>query len=799
MAPRKICLSLATALIGFSLCACDSQQEREAKYIKRGNELFEKGDYTKARLEYKNAARISPTDAEVRYRLGMVDEAENNLQNAFKNFIAAEQQNAHFHPALLKLAQYLLAAEQYDESQKRIGVVLADAPNDPEAHALNAALLLRKKNFDETEKEARIALEKDATNVTAFSVLTGLYSAKNEGVKALETVEEGIARNPESLPLMLLRAMLYEQASNMEKVIEAYQPIIKLKPTEVRFRADLASIYLKLGKVDEAEAILRAGVADMPENWEMKKRLVAFLGENRGMDVAEKEIRDAMANNTSDDLYFWLADLYTEHHAVDRAVALLEQIVAKDQFDHSGLNARASLARLQFVKGNKELADKLIKVVLEKAPDNQEALFIKARMSVDEGYYQEAVSDLRTIIRDNPKAKNAYQLLAEVLLLQGHLNLAIDTLSQLIDIDPGNTPARVRLAQMYGLNDDTKRALDLLNIVTKSNPNYNVGWESTARIAISAKNWLVADAAVKVLAELEGQQLTASFLKGQILDENGKDEEAIRLYTTVIDADPSATLSEHALSALVDAYHKLGKLESAVIYMRGLKTESPFVATLIGECLVKLNKTEEAAPIFDKVIAGKASFQEPYIGRAKIYMDEKKIDEALAVLKEAIKVAPGNTNASMMAADIFGATGRHKDAISIYEEVLAHNPNADAAANNLAQLIADYQSDDSAAMEKARQYAERFANSDNPFLLDTIGWVYLRQGNLQRAQTIMERVIKMSDKLSPQVHYHYGALLFKLGRTEEAKTELKQATIEGIVYSGREEAKRLLEELMNKK
>jgi cellulose synthase operon protein C len=74
-----------------ALSACDSPEEREAKYIKRGMQLFEQGSYDKARVEFKNAAKISPTDPDVRYRLGLVDEAQGNLRDAFINFVRAEE------------------------------------------------------------------------------------------------------------------------------------------------------------------------------------------------------------------------------------------------------------------------------------------------------------------------------------------------------------------------------------------------------------------------------------------------------------------------------------------------------------------------------------------------------------------------------------------------------------------------------------------------------------------------------------------------------------------------------------
>jgi len=77
--------ALAIAIVATLLAACGDSNEREAKYLKRGEALFESGEYEKARLEFKNAAQIKPTSPEVRYRLGLVDEAEGDLRNAWRS------------------------------------------------------------------------------------------------------------------------------------------------------------------------------------------------------------------------------------------------------------------------------------------------------------------------------------------------------------------------------------------------------------------------------------------------------------------------------------------------------------------------------------------------------------------------------------------------------------------------------------------------------------------------------------------------------------------------------------------
>jgi putative PEP-CTERM system TPR-repeat lipoprotein len=791
-----IFLVLALVSAGLILAVRGTPKEREITYLRRGNDLFAQGAYEKARVEYKNAARIMPTDAEIDYRLGLVYEAEGDVNNAFAGYSLAEEQNAHFHPALLKLANYYLAGEQYDQAQKHIDAVLADSPDDPQAHALHAALLLRRKDFQGTLKEARFTLGKDPANITAISVLTGLYAAQGNQPMAIQAVEDGIARNPDSLPLLILKAQLYENSGNYPELSKSYQAIFKLKPKDSFYRVNLADIFLAAGKPDDAEAALRAAVAAEPDDWNMKRRLIVFLGDHRGVDAAEKEIRGYMRTDPKNNApYFWLADIYVSHNAASRAVTLLEKIISEDPAGAQNLRARVSLARIYFISGHKALAEKMAAFVLQKEPDNPGALFLRANMAFDQGRDQDAVSDLRAILHVQPANKEALQLLSEVFLKQGHTDLAIDTLSQLMEIDPFNYAAEARLAQMYDLNGDSKRALQMLAEVTRAAPQYAGGWESMARIFIGIRDIPKAESAVHTLSALSGQQLTAAFLEGQIQADGGEYGKAIASYIKVVSADPSSPLAEYSLLALVKTEQRRGRLDEAAGYIETLKTGSPYVASLLGKCYATLGKTDRAAAAFDKAIAGNAMDPNPYLARATLYVGDHKTDKALEVLKKAETAIPGDVRAWMMEAQILGDSGRYQEAIRVYEGLLARNPGFDIAANNLASIITDYEYTDPVMLEKAHQLAERFTGASNPLLLDTLGWVYYRQGDLNRALSLTMQAMELGGRIPPQVHYHYGITLLKAGKPREARAELQQAVADETLYPGLKEAKELLKGL----
>lgn len=786
-------LWLFIACFCLALAGCDNPQQKEAKHIKRGNAYFEEGKFDKARIEYKNAARLIPSAAEPYYRLALVDEEQGLLRNAFAGFTAAEQQDSHFHPAILKIAQYYMGAEQYEETRRRIDKVLGENPDNAEAHALLGALLLRQKDMIGAEKEARLALAKDPLNLSACAALTGIYAAQNDLGKADAALADGIAKHPRSLPLLMLRVLLYQKTDDLPKIQAAYRALFDLKPEEIRFRSDLASLLAQKGRLDDAEAVLREGVKALPDHWGMKYQLVLFLDEKRGLEAAEAEIKSLMlAYPEKDDLYFWLADLYAQRGASDKAMTLLERLVTKNENTPPGLNARALLARINIRRGNVDLAEKLVATVLSKAPDNQPALFVRANLSFSKGSYQSAVSDLRALLRGAPGDAEALQLLAETLLLQGRIDLAIDTMKKIVELAPTDKAARVRLAQMIHASGDAKQAMDRIALVTKTFPDYPVGWETTARFAIEAKQKLPAEAAIRELEKLEGQRLTAAFLTGQLLAASAKEDEAAAKYIEVIGADPSAPLAEHALRGLMGIYEKQNRFDVAARYLETLKTETPLISTLLGGCYAKLGQAEAAAAAFDKAIASRAAFADPYKGRAQLFLKEGKREQAIETLRKGTQAVRNDFLSPMMLAGLLAESGKYQEALAIYDDILLRDPEFAPAANNLAEMIADTMYQDAAALEKARLTAERFSGSSNPYFLDTLAWVYFRQGKIALAQTLMERAMNAASPVPPQMHFHYGALLLKSGKKDKAKEALQKATTGAGPYPGIEEAKNML-------
>jgi tetratricopeptide (TPR) repeat protein len=750
-------LFLGVALV--ALAGCDSPEEKHEKYIERGDAYMKEYDYVHARLEYKNAAKINPTNPKVIYSLGLVEEAQGNLHAALSAFMTAEQQDKNFEPVVQKLAEFFLTAQQDEEAMIRIHRLLTINPDNSMGHALYASLLLKRKEFAAAEKEVARALELDKKNIIAYSVRSGLHVAKKEHGDAINVLDEGIKQNPDDVSLYLLKAVIYADQDDIENVRKIYEEIFKMNPDKINYRLDLAQILSTSKDPASAEEVLRAAVEKFPENEDAKRRLITLLEQERGMQSAEAEIKTLIQKSPEQKtLYLWLAELYIRNKHEDMAIAALENILEAPSDEWVGLTANTSMARIKLSQGDMDLAKKLIDIVLSKDVNNGDALLLRANLALSQGDYDQSLGDVRNVIRDNPKSPQAARLLTEILVFQGRQDLAIDTLLQYHALMPEDLGAQVRLAQLYAMKGDVKQSFDILTKIAENDPSFAVTWETLARLAIQNKLFDRAEESITHLAESPNQEAAVLFLKGQLHAAKDEKDAALEAYKQILEQYPNSPLVDHALSGMLAITSGPDGFAALETFLKETPTQNPSVTSVLGGVQAELGKTEEAIATLNLALTQKPQSQGPYLSLAELLKKNNRMDEALSVLEQAEKDLPFEPKASLMRADILVAQGDAGKAVRLYEDLLEKNKGsqmADVIANNLAQTIADHQGDDSAQLEKARLIAERFINSDNPYYLDTLGWVYYKQGNLAAAEPLLKKAKSLLKTPNEQIDEHY--------------------------------------------
>ena len=96
-------------------------------------------------------------------------------------------------------------------------------------------------------------------------------------------------------------------------------------------------------------------------------------------------------------------------------------------------------------------------------------------------------------------------------------------------------------------------------------------------------------------------------------------------------------------------------------------------------------------------------------------------------------------------------------------------------------------------LDRSLELAEkaRSLKPDNPSVLDTLGWVNYRKGNMQQA---VEWLKKAHDRSAgnPVINYHLGMAYSQIGNQEQAKQYLQTALVSKMAFPGRVEAERTI-------
>jgi Tfp pilus assembly protein PilF len=89
---------------------------------------------------------------------------------------------------------------------------------------------------------------------------------------------------------------------------------------------------------------------------------------------------------------------------------------------------------------------------------------------------------------------------------------------------------------------------------------------------------------------------------------------------------------------------------------------------------------------------------------------------------------------------------------------------------------------------------ERFESSPQPAFRDTLGWVYYKTGETDKAVSILKDVVKQAPNVSV-FRYHLGMAYHKQGNLTDAKIQLAKALEGKNDFIGKDEARTVLQQI----
>jgi tetratricopeptide (TPR) repeat protein len=776
--------------------ACDDAGDREVKYLERGKELFENSEYIKARLEFRNVLQINPRSVEATYYLGRLDEINTNFPAATGRYRQAIEQDPSFIPARSQLARLYVMANDISTAEEQMNAILAQDPASADGRMIKASIFFRQGDIENAAAESGAVFSEDNSNATAAVILAQIHFKMGRPAEGMAVLEKAIARNPDNRNLARLKIQQYLAMNEPDKAEAVYLRLIGQWPDDLGSRAELAWFYISNDRLDDAEASLDAAVTDLPDDEGAKRMLVEFLLNHRGLEAAEKELQALIESHPDKPAYkFGLATLYQENDRGTDAATLYRQIIEVAGTAPDGLAARSALADQLLSEQKGEAAGKLIAEILEVDPQDGTALLLRGRLLLLSSAYDEAIVDLRTVLRDDPNSVVALGALAEAHLRVGQIELAMDALRNLVAMDSENVQAITSLAALTARTGNLAEANSLIQDALSIAPDDPRVLARQADIFISQGDFESATAVARKITHIPDSEIVGRLLLGRIFGALKRYADGLEEYRGAFGLNEN---SAAALNGVIVTLMAMDRLEEAEAFLEARLQKKPDDAmsyNLLGQVYnVAGRDMEMIAPVFLRAAELSPDWVEPILNHDRVLIQRGMYAQALTVIQSGLERTPSHEGLNLDLAYVYEKVGDFKSAIATYEKMIARDQGTDIVVNNLAALIADFEYDESARLERAFQLSSQFRDSNSAGFLETLGWVNYRLGDLEEAKRLVELAIDKGLDI-PQVQYHLGMIYLGLGDKDRAREALTNAVAGTTEYPGHETARQTLASL----
>lgn len=160
------------------------------------------------------------------------------------------------------------------------------------------------------------------------------------------------------------------------------------------------------------------------------------------------------------------------------------------------------------------------------------------------------------------------------------------------------------------------------------------------------------------------------------------------------------------------------------------------------------------------------------IAEAQLLRDANRQDEAMAVLQEGLKRYPANTDLLYDYAMVAEKANKLELMETTLRKIIELTPNNQHAYNALGYSFAERNirlPEAQALIEQALKLAP-----DDPYIMDSMGWVMFRLGKLKEAEDLLRRAYDL--RPDPEIATHLGEVLWVKGQKEDAQKLWRDAS-----------------------
>ena len=472
-AKKTVWIGIIAMLVAIISAACSGPEAKKLKFYNQGKALYEKGDYVKAKLEFKNAVQIDIKYADAYYMLGMTAMKSGDPRGAYGNFSKAVELKPQHWDAQLQLGWFLLGSGNTHDAMDKAELVLKNNAVYEDALILKGAVLLKKKDFEGARRHFESVLGHDVHKPEGYLLLSSIYAQEGDAKNVERVLLDGIKDSQKAVPLYLGLADFYLKKKRTDDALNQMQKVVELEPDVNQHRLNLAAIYWQAGREQQAKDVLKAFLTADPKQENRWIQAAEFYILRNKADDGEAQLKEGIQQNPkSFPIRFALSAFYMASNRPDQGLAVLQECLRleRDASNPNILHTKNSLAEFYRSRQEFDKAKKYADEVIKESPKNVDANYIEGAIYLKMQDALQAVSSFRTVINERQEFIPGYIGLADAHLLNNEYNLAFDTLQNALKISPDSREVIRAMARVYAAQKDFKNAESQYRKLLTANP-----------------------------------------------------------------------------------------------------------------------------------------------------------------------------------------------------------------------------------------------------------------------------------------------------------------------------------------
>ena len=435
------------------------------------------------------------------------------------------------------------------------------------------------------------------------------------------------------------------------------------------------------------------------------------------------------------------------------------------ELDPSSQEAQQASSQLLIASGNlKEAKPHMQKLLAQEDKRANGFLFLNALLSNQKDKV-EVLNTINELAAPYPKLPEAHLAVAQAALIANKLDVAKKELDTANKLRPGWELAAQMQGQML-LKESPEKAIAYFQGFLKQYPKADEVRMSYAKTLVSQKRFDEARPEFVKLVESSKGSPEISAVVGLLSLESNDYAMADKYFQQSISSgfkDPEQLYGYLGRSAErqkddAKALDWYAKIKSGDHYLEGrLSAASVLARTKNVDVAIKmLDEVDDLTPEQQILVIQ---------NEANMLSQAKRNQESFAMLEKAASTWPASAEITYDHAMAAERVGKYDIMETELRKLIKGKPEFAAAYNALGYSFADR----NVKLPEAQSLLETAVKlaPDDHYMLDSLGWVHYRLGNLDKAAEFLKKAYAV--QADPEIAAHLGEVLWKQGKFEEAK------------------------------